>query len=283
MSAPQDPLSEGQGSGVQGVVPAEAPWRGIGRTLAGLVILWLCLVLMFKAHTLSDASLVVESKGAGAMETEAGVPSPFKSENQLMLPITMSFGGTSPSEALGLIAKKLGLQLRLNGVETRLDRRSGMIHLENLSLSRAIHQLLGDPGLGVGLTPGTLWIFPQKLEMEENGKQAASLHWSAELPIPAIDAMLISPSGSSDLILTLYRVGTSIHDSNPKQRIGVVIWNGPDLKAMTQVTLNDAGWGRIDLNTAEGRLDLQIRRLSSAVSGAPGRYRLTLDARKALP
>jgi hypothetical protein len=245
--------------------------------LLGLLVLWITLVLMFKAHTLSDAYLIVGGTTSQALsEMDRGLAPGGNARDKLMLPISMSWGGVSPRQALNLIAAHVGFDLQIDGVENRLDDRRRKIQLENLPLYRAIHRLLGRPDVGYGLRNGRhLLIFAQAMRIEEEGALPKSLEWSAELPL-SLQPLIVSPAENADLQLSLYLRGQTDEAGVAGERVAVELWEGPTWLAMTHVELNGDGDGEVSLSNFDYLVKLRLARVRSASTDGPNRYRVEL-------
>lgn len=277
------------GDAVIGLAERAAPVRE--RTflaLLGLVILWVTLALMFKAHTLSDTFVVVGMPSDSKQEIDSRYLPLVNSRDKLMLPIAMSWWGVSPRQALSLIAEKLDFEIvGADGVLGLVSDQKQRIHLEDMTLGGAIHRLIGRQDVGFGLRGGReLLLFPQAIAVEPfagdlsgagpqvDGILPRSLDWTAELPVTA-QPLIVSPTGQADLRLSIYLRGQPAGVGND-QRIALELWNGPVWLAMTPIDLNRDGVGGVNLSNAEQLIEVALTRIRAERGAGPALYRVRL-------
>jgi hypothetical protein len=244
--------------------------------MLGLLLIWLTLLLLFKAHSWSNAYMVVGGAGDGSSENMLALQSLSNSRDKLLLPISMAWWGISPRQALDLIASHVGFDLQAEGVEDRLDQQSRSIHLQNMTLNQAIHRLLGREDVGYGLLNDRhLMLFPQRLTIEPDGSLPNSMRWEAELPL-SLQPLIISPSEKANLSVSIYlREQADAGAGASPRRVGVELWNGPTWMASAQVELNAQGQGEVRMSNTDYRVELRLQRLGPGAR--PGLERCMLN------
>jgi hypothetical protein len=248
--------------------------------LVGLFVVWVTLLLLTWAHTLSDTYIQVGAPSRSRMETDRQLLPLANPYDKLMLPTSISSWKLSPRQALSLMAEIPGFVVQ-PGDAADIDDRIQRIHLEDVSLGQAIHRLLGDAELGYGVRGRQLTVFRQRIAIDPadddgGGRLPRRLEWEAELPISSLP-MMISPTESTDLRLSLYLRNNGVQAGRVSQWVAVEIWSGPFCLSMTQVEMDEEGKGSINLSNSEFQTRLDLRRERPASGERPGLYRVRLD------
>jgi hypothetical protein len=236
------------------------------KTVLGLLVLWGSLMLIFKAHRISDAE--IRLTGAPQVVQAAGskAPGPLLEACVVALP----GGDSSPREALEKVAASFALEVGQDDLK-KLGEKPKAFDIKGVPLYKALHTLVGDPAVGYALQGKAIRLFNQKLENRKN-----LLNWQAELPL-SDTPMAIFPSGDFDLWFTIHLVRDSANLQDPWRTLQMEIWKGGVHRNTLTQTLDTSGKGMLSMSSPKENISFQLERKAPPKgSQAAGRYQMML-------
>ena len=219
--------------------------------LLGLIVIWLCLVLVIQAHRWSDSYIRLKP----FQESIGAHHSPLPPTQTLTSPFLMYARDMQAAQAIKNITASVGFTVNTSSLdlmgETAHEQRT--VRFDDTPLYQALSELIGSNELAYGLVGRELTVFKQDLTRSAGGVGPVTINWKAQLRLTK-EPMLIVPSGMGDYLLSISLVSVA---SNVKQgdlyhsSVQVEVWKGNDWIAMAKTDLDEKGHGQVALNTAD--------------------------------
>lgn len=212
-------MSEGFDHSAEVSNEAVAP-TSTSRVLAGLVVLWLTITLVFLAHRYSQT--LIETSSATTtdlLRDNAGLRHSLAPEIKFILPIRLSMRGVTPLEAMSALGKYVGFTFEEEQMAATLEHQARNYRFEDLPLYQVLHRIVGDRSKGLALSGVILFLFDQQVRATPN-----SFHWKARLPL-AFEPTLIAPTEEREAWFSL-TLEPKRDSADPPQIIIVEVWQG---------------------------------------------------------
>lgn len=248
------------------------------RTLLGLATLWVVLMLIFYAHSLSDSYLHLETPGVKSPQPqEHALFQAMEPHETLLLPFSMRFHDTTPLQALSNIAKYADFRIADSELD-RLERKGRKVkeartlQFDVVPLYRTIHELLGTSSLGFVMRGRNVGFIEQIVEETGAPEQKYVLDWKADVELDR-HRLLIFPSGTSDLSFSVRLLrDVSVPDA-PWRLVQVEVWKGTECLTMAKAALDETGKAQLSMSNVEN-IAFLIDRQVEPKGDQPGRYNL---------
>ncbi len=219
----------------------ESSWM----VLAGLLVVWLALMIVFKANELSERGGPI--RHAASHTAWGGASQEQEPRPRLLRPVSLEAGQWTPRQALAELALRADLQFNEGQLE-QLGTQPITAAADEAPAYQALHALLGNPALGLAAGENRLSLIDQRIEDAADG----SRRWQAELALGR-ERLVLAPAADLPLIAATPEDG---------ERVRLDLWSG-------------ARW----LGTLAARLDAPVGARVGLVDGAD-RIELTLTRRE---
>lgn len=246
-----------------------------GKTAFGLIIVWICMLLVVYANRESNAFIRLDSEFRGGLPLAHSQVSPGSLAPQVALqgPISLFQRDTTTRQMLNMLAGYLGFAFPEHELDKLGDAGEQVksVRLEHTPVYSALHQVMNDSRFGIGLHGKDLLIFPQTLESVRGGGNVQEMKWESELELSP-EALMIFPSADNGLWFKVRLANAPQAESTTdKPELEIEVWRGTEWLSMARVELDAAGTAQLTMSNVENSQFI-VQRLTQ--DGAKSLYKL---------
>lgn len=227
-----------------------------GRAMLGLVLVWVTLMLLFKAHTMSDTHVQI----AQPMEHNGGVELSLmpllRPQQKLLMPIKLSTLGTT-SDTLGLITSTVRFHYDPDRLPAGINDQVQRFEFSNMTLGQTLHELVGSDETGIALRDGEhLEFLDQELEFIPGDGFPSLLHWRSTLAL-LLQPLVVNPTGKADIQFAFYLQEPTTIDGSVSHVV-FELWGGPTWLTAANIPLDEDGQGSFSLVFGEHQVEVHL-------------------------
>lgn len=236
--------------------------------MAGLIVIWMALVIVFKANQWSTTGVQLGKSVAPA----AGIKS-TEPRLRLLTPATVKLPNLSQRESIELLAKEIDLHVDGANLARLANDKPVDRNFSADTVMMIMHRLIGSDAVGLAVTGERLRLIDQKVQAPAPGVWL----WSARIEMDQPEQS-IAPLADAPLWFTLRLDGDASQTLAQRRMMFLEVWNGKQLIGAAPAKIDARDQARFAVTGTE-QVNMSLHRLPNPTGSAIPCFDMNLEYR----